>query len=1278
MRLAKYNELEAIGKLKVGEIAQWRQERLNDITKNMESPLFRKATANYLKDSADPALLAEFINRLRLEQRTQGYADALLLDLDGRILLAAKDNPGPVDAATMKAIAQALEGKQAELSEFFRSLDGDVYIDAVAPVSDANNQPIAIVVLRTSAKKYLHPLIQSWPIPSRSAETVLVRKEGDDVLFLNELRHQAGSALSVRIPLTRSDSAAVQAVRGKQGMFEGKDYRGVEVIAYLVPVPDSPWFMVAKLDASEILAETRDLVWAMYGLGVLFVLLAAAILALLYRQGQVGIYKVLYASEQEKNKDEARFQTVTDAAQDAILMMDTVGQITLFNMAAERVFGWSLKEALGKDLHALLVPKQYHDAHAHAIGRFRETGEGGAVGKTLELRALRKDGSEFPIELSLSGVQLGGGWHAVGIIRDITERKRAEDFLKASEEKYRALIEATETGYLILDGEGKVIDANSKYVHLTGRRELRDILGKPVTEWTAEYEKEKNAEAVARCTKDGFVRNLVIDYEDGNGRITPVEINATVVRDGTSLRIISLCRDITERRRTEKEQLRAYRREGVINEILGLSLAGQSIEATLEQALELIMTASDLEITHQGAVFLVDEGTDTLVLSAQRGLAAPLLTACARVPFGWCLCGRAASTGDVQFASCVDDRHDITFDGIRPHGHICVPMRIGKKMTGVLNLYVGEGQARDEKLEQFLAAAANVLASVVARQKAEDALRESEKRFMDVLYASNDAILLIGNETFVDCNEATACMLGYSSRDQFLMTHPSKLSPPTQPDGRGSFEKANEMMQTATEKGFHRFEWVHRRANGEDFPVEVSLTPISFQGKTVLHCLWRDITAYKQAEQAFQQSEERHRVLFNSATDAIMTIEPPSWKFTSGNPACVAMFGLKNEEEFTLLGPWDLSPEHQPGGRPSGEQAKAAIETAMREGSFFFEWTHKRMEGEEFPTTVILTRLAIREHSFLQATVRDITKQKQMEMELTQAQKLESIGRLAAGIAHEINTPTQYVGDNIEFLQIAYESLIELAKACPSIIEAGREGPIPVQLLTQTRDLLENTNLDYLAEQVPRAIEQSLEGIGRIATIVQAMKEFSHPGVVEKTTVDLNQCIRSTTTVSHNEWKYVADIELDLDDGLPQVLCLPGEFNQAILNMIVNAAHAISDAEALRAAGDVVSDGAEHKGKITISTRQDGAWAEIRIADTGTGIPEEIRALIFDPFFTTKEVGRGTGQGLAITRNVIVDKHGGTISVASEVSKGTTFIIRLPIENVDTADGALPSDNEIG
>ena len=197
----------------------------------------------------------------------------------------------------------------------------------------------------------------------------------------------------------------------------------------------------------------------------------------------------------------------------------------------------------------------------------------------------------------------------------------------------------------------------------------------------------------------------------------------------------------------------------------------------------------------------------------------------------------------------------------------------------------------------------------------------------------------------------------------------------------------------------------------------------------------------------------------------------------------------------------------------------------------------------------------------------------------------------------------------------------------------------------------ERADTGYLLEEIPKAIEQSLEGVTRVSTLVRAMKEFSHPGTKEKIPLDLNRAIESTTTVTRNEWKYLADLETEFDPSLPMIPCHVGEFNQVILNLIINAAHAIAD---------VIGKEGSTKGKIKIETRNCPEWAEIRIQDTGSGIPEKVRARIFDPFFTTKEIGKGTGQGLAIARSVVVDKHGGSIHFETEVGKGTTFIIRLP------------------
>ncbi len=270
----------------------------------------------------------------------------------------------------------------------------------------------------------------------------------------------------------------------------------------------------------------------------------------------------------------------------------------------------------------------------------------------------------------------------------------------------------------------------------------------------------------------------------------------------------------------------------------------------------------------------------------------------------------------------------------------------------------------------------------------------------------------------------------------------------------------------------------------------------------------------------------------------------------------------------------------------------------------------------------------------------DITQRRIMEGQLAAAQKLESIGQLAAGIAHEINTPVQYVGDNLRFLQESMNDLRPLLDLCRTCALPG------------IADAAQDADLEYLQEEMPKAAAQAQEGISRVSHIVRAMKEFSHPGTTQKVAADLNRALDSTLTVAHNEWKYVADLVADFDPNLPLVPCLPGEINQVFLNIIVNAAHAISD---------VVGDGSAGKGTITVCTRLLTDCVEISVTDTGCGMTDEVKARIFDPFFTTKPVGRGTGQGLAISHTVVVEKHGGRIAVETAPGRGTRFIIHLPI-----------------
>ncbi|MGA1869390.1 MAG: sensor histidine kinase [bacterium] len=292
---------------------------------------------------------------------------------------------------------------------------------------------------------------------------------------------------------------------------------------------------------------------------------------------------------------------------------------------------------------------------------------------------------------------------------------------------------------------------------------------------------------------------------------------------------------------------------------------------------------------------------------------------------------------------------------------------------------------------------------------------------------------------------------------------------------------------------------------------------------------------------------------------------------------------------------------------------------------------------------------------------------KTAQAELLHSEKLASIGQLAAGIAHEINTPTQYVGDNTAFLQDVFKDILDLIEKFHELLSHCRSGDVSPQLIEEIEESWKKTDVEFLSKEIPQAIEQALEGLSRVSRIVQAMKEFAYVSPSEKTVIDINRAIESTITVARNEWKYVAEMKTDLDLSIPEIPCFPGDFNQVILNLIVNAAHAIEE---------VVGDGSQGKGTISISTYRDNDSVVIKVSDTGKGVPTQIQSLIFDPFFTTKEVGKGSGQGLAIARSVIMEKHGGTITLDTSSDNKTTFIINLPLN--DDMDTEVKKEEEKG
>ena len=402
------------------------------------------------------------------------------------------------------------------------------------------------------------------------------------------------------------------------------------------------------------------------------------------------------------------------------------------------------------------------------------------------------------------------------------------------------------------------------------------------------------------------------------------------------------------------------------------------------------------------------------------------------------------------------------------------------------------------------------------------------------------------------------------------------------------------------------------------------------------------------AKNRIQQEQNRLLTAMEKLGEAIV-ITDVDGNIIYVNPAFTCITGYSAVE---VLG---KDPHILKSGRHSKEFYRSFWQTLLAKGIWSGRFINKRKDGTLYTEDSTVSAVYDENGTVMSyvAIKRDISKELELERQLLQAVKLESIGTMAAGIAHEINTPVQYIGANLTFLQDSFRDI-------QAFITTIQQQQPDTACSPEIVDRLDEFGWDYLNEEIPKTFIQSQEGIRQISSIVLAMKEFSHPGTRTMVPANINKMLQSVLTVSRNEWKYVATITTDFQETLRDVPCLADEMNHVFLNIIVNAAQAIAERQ----------NGSQKntEGRITIATREQNESALIVIADNGPGIPDKILDKIFDPFFTTKSVGKGTGQGLAIAYDTVVKKHGGTIECKSTEDLGTEFRITLPFTPSKTND----------
>jgi two-component system cell cycle sensor histidine kinase/response regulator CckA len=557
----KYEDLKAIAELKAAEVVSWRKERAADALLN-STGIIGDYITRWLEAPDDPSLKSAVIAHLREMKESEGYENIIVAGVDGKLKLSLKPGFVELDPVMKRELAGTLESGHVVFGDLFKCpVCRKVHMDVTAPIVGAEGAPIGVLFLRVDAEDYLFPLIESWPTPSRTSETVLVRGDSSEVVFLNKPRHVPDSALSFRVPLSKSDVPAVRAVLGQTGKYEGKDYRGVRVLADIRGVPDSPWYMVAKVDSAEIFAEAQYHGRAIMLVVALFILMTGILAVLYFNRQEKRAYRELYRVERERREAQGEIRTTLYSIGDGVIVVDVTGTVKRMNPVAERLTGWREAEASGSRLEQVfhIVNEDTGAEIESPVQRILR--EGMSVGLSDHTLLIARDGSERPIADSGSPIrdEQGTVTGVVLVFRDQTEERRAERALRARATELGAIIESIADGILVVAGDGRVMRANSRFgemwripKELLASKDDGTLLGFVLDQLA---EPEEFLSKVRELYGSDRLSHDTIHFKDG--RIFD-RVSCPLLEEGTIVGRVWIFRDVTESRRSEDELQKMY------------------------------------------------------------------------------------------------------------------------------------------------------------------------------------------------------------------------------------------------------------------------------------------------------------------------------------------------------------------------------------------------------------------------------------------------------------------------------------------------------------------------------------------------------------------------------------------------------------------------------------------------------------------------------------------------------------------------------------------------
>ncbi|MGO9738648.1 MAG: PAS domain S-box protein, partial [Desulfomonilaceae bacterium] len=890
IRFQKYEDIAGIAKLKVGHIQAWRKGLLSAVSELSNGA----AIKNWIREPDNDGPLKDLKDRLIVGQKQGGYADALLVDMDGNIIASASGQPESLNAVEDKAIEHAVASGSPLLTDLYRTPNGAILMDAVAPVLDPNGRSIAVAIYRANPESALFPLIQTWPTPSQTAETLLVRRDGDDVLFLNNLRHRANTALSLREPLTLHDLPAAQAVSAKKGLFQGIDYRGVEVLADLRPIPDSPWFMVAKVDTREILAEAyyRGAVVTVFS--GLSILLAAGLTAYGYRSRQARLYKNLYQLDREERKTQELFldqnvvlYNILESLPYPFYVIDAEDYSLSETNTASRLDNPQGADTCYGLTHHRSEPCSESE-HPCPLQEVRKTG------KPVIMEHIHFDKDSKPRNVEVHAYPIfdsqGKVIKMIEYSLDITERKLMEDDLRKTRQDWEDIFQSIGHPTIIMDREHRILAANKATIEASGKS-LEELLNAKCYEIFHNSGEPPRGCPMEALLKSGSVEPVKMEME-ALGRYFVVSCTPVLDKDGTIEKIIHIAIDITERKRAEDETQQNEVRLGKIVNLLHYK--ADSVQDFLDHALTEALKLTDSKI---GYIYHYDEDSKEFVLNTwstnvmkECSITNPPAVYQLEKTGIW---GEAVRQRQPILVNDFQAPHPLKKgypEGHAPlHRYLTVPDFCGDRIVAVVGVANKESDYNQIDTLQ-LTLLMNSVWKGVDRLKAEEKIRESEERFSKS-FKNNPAFLTIthrGTYKVLEVNDAWTRAFGYT-REEAIGRTIVEL---------GIYDEATyrNIIEEAEAKGSVREIEVNiRNRTGEDRVLLISREVVEIQGEPCLLAMGIDITERQKAEKALLESEERYR------TVADFTYDWEYWVDANGNflyvsPSCERITGYSAEE----------------------------------------------------------------------------------------------------------------------------------------------------------------------------------------------------------------------------------------------------------------------------------------------------------------------------------------------------------------------------------------------